>query len=149
MKFKKEKNWRISGVPTWRKRGSILICSSALGNLVYCCASWWLHSSFQMSNVHIKKRELKLIKRYCCQIRGRKLYAIVWNLAAGEVVFLFCFLFLQLHPWHMEVPGSRIGSKLQVRPMPQLQQQGTLNPLHLEGMDSTPLQWPELLQSDS
>ena len=41
----------------------------------------------------------------------------------------FFFLFL-LHPWHMEVPGPGIESKLKPQSMPQLQQHQILNPQH-------------------
>ena len=42
--------------------------------------------------------------------------------------FLFLFLF-QLPPWHMEVPGSGMKSKPELRSTPQLQQSRILNPL--------------------
>ena len=35
---------------------------------------------------------------------------------------LFYYFFLQLHWWHMEVPGLGVESELQLRPMPQPQQ---------------------------
>ena len=44
--------------------------------------------------------------------------------------FAVCNLFIYLpHPQHMEVPGSGTESKMQLWPMPQLQQRWFLNPL--------------------
>ena len=39
-----------------------------------------------------------------------------------KCIYLFIFL-LGLHLWHMEVPSLGVESELQLRPMPQLQQQ--------------------------
>ena len=35
-------------------------------------------------------------------------------------IFFLVVLFLWPHPWHVEVPGPEIESKLQLQPMPQL-----------------------------
>ena len=40
------------------------------------------------------------------------------------VVAIVAVFFLGLHPQHMEVPGLGVESELQLRPAPQLQQQG-------------------------
>ena len=47
--------------------------------------------------------------------------------------FFFFFFFKWPHPWHMEVPGSGIESKLQLQPMLHLLQHWILNPLHQAG----------------
>ena len=47
------------------------------------------------------------------------------------VLVLFIYLFLWLHPQHMEVPGLGTESRLQLWPMPQLQQCQIFNSLHM------------------
>lgn len=51
--------------------------------------------------------------------------------------FLFFVFFLSwLHLWHMEIPRLGIESKLQLQPVPQLQQHQILNPLCLAGVQT-------------
>ena len=51
--------------------------------------------------------------------------------------FFFFFFFFAPHLWHMKVPRPEIKSKLQLWPIPQLQQCWILNPLH-QGRNSLP-----------
>ena len=67
-----------------------------------------------------------------------------WSLLSWEGVhnMLFFFFFQLPHPQHMEVPGPRIESKLQLHPMLQLWQCQIFNLLHQARNWTIPMQWP-------